>query len=187
MKNIENLRKILRELGVLRSELYRIMGVPKGTVDSWFSTGKISKWVWSWLSLYSENLTLRGKLRDMEITLKTFTNLARDEGISGSDTVSEIRNIKENSKSDTIGELLKHQKIKVGENIFFKDMFPDKTTGYFTAKITGETRKKAVIWEYDHNYYSISKLTQIIKNSTMPLNGTMYWVNKDGITLWEMR
>lgn len=187
MSDLDRLKDLLQKSGILRSELHKIMGVPKGTVDSWFSSGKVSRWVWSWFDLYIENMFLKSRLRDLEITVRTMVNIVKDEPTQYITHTIQPTNPKETTKSDTIGELLKSKKLIHGEKIYFKDAFPDNITNYYTATITGETRKRAVIWDYDGNYYSITRLTQIIKNTNIPLNGTLFWVNKDGITLWEMR
>ncbi len=187
MSELDRLKELLLKSGILRSELHKLMGVPKGTVDSWFSTGKVSKWVWSWFELYIENMMLKSRLKDLEITVRTMANIVKEEQTPYVVQTVQHTTSKEPTKSDTIGELLKSKKLIIGEKIYFKDAFPNNITPYYTATITGETRKRAVIWDHDGKHYSITKLTQIIKNTFIPLNGTLFWVNKDGLILWEMR
>ena len=129
-------------------------------------------------------MEFKKKLGEMETTLKTMGKIFKDDNIS--DELIPHGKFKTfgDVKSDTIGELLKHKKIISGEKIFFKDSFPDKITSYFIATVTVETRKMAVVWVYDGKHYSPSKLTQMIKGISTPLNGTMYWVNKDGKNLY---
>ncbi len=122
-----------------------------------------------------------------------------EQYVTGIQEKEEKRQESKKRNPPTIPTLINNGLFKEGDKIYLKERLPPHM-GYeegnpaYHATITGKPgQSNAVRWEKDGKEYSISLLTRNIFVDFHPqgkdpggINGNGHWVNKEGVTLWNM-
>jgi hypothetical protein len=104
-----------------------------------------------------------------------------------------------NYRPKTMRVLIQNMLLKEGDKIFLKNALPsymkfEANNSEYSATITGKLgQSNAIRWDFDNKEYAISSLTWTLFKDKNPdkkdpggLNGNVHWVDKDGVSLWDI-